>query len=254
MPQWFRRAFASVVVALACVSHLPARAAPVNPSYETYLDAGAWLSAVAGRQPAALVPLRTSGVTTSDGYGTYTDLDAPVRVTNSQGEEILFSRRQAYANGLAQELPRSVPVATAPGTLDLGFGCYAVYFPCLGLNAATVTFDQPILGFGGRLSTAFLNRGIVEEGGNLDDLLAAVAAQAGEGVAYRYDGFFGILFDRPVMAFDFVYSPSGGDAAAYLTFTNTFAVAAGVPEPSTLMLLAPFIGGLLIAQRARSRG
>jgi hypothetical protein len=255
MVQWFLRAFVGMAAALACVPPLPSKAAVVDPPYETYLDASAWLSAAASRRPTALGPLQTRSVTAFDGFGTYTDLDAPVLISDVYGEDILFSRRQAYANGLLQELPRSVPVSTAPGTLDLGFGCYAVFNPCLGLNAATVTFDRPILGFGGQLSTAFLNTGIVDQGGsNLDELLAEVTARAVDGVAFRYDGFFGILFDRPVRAFDFIYSRSSPDAAAYLTFTNTFAIAAGVPEPSTLLLLAPFAAGLIIMRRARRRG
>ncbi len=214
-----------------------------------YLDPVAW-------EKAAARPLRRAeylsfpgyAVVFHDSFGTWRPGEQFDLVDVGAGR--MMDRRYApYAAFLG-----------APGTWGGAFTCYSPVYPCLGINAASYTLPYKIIGMTGHLTYSawggFAMNGI--------DAFDNAAFDQAAGGAMTYSGFFGTLFDRGTRVLDLGWlTPLSDNASSFhladarvlVRVRNVAAreavepLATSVPEPSTLVLFALTLTGLLVSRR-----
>lgn len=232
-----------LALTLGATTHGPSRAAPA-----TFLDAAAWLNAIAGLPGQGLVQLPAVSpdrITGTDGYGSWTGSGQPYAGVSSEGHQLQGTRDTA--------------VDSTQGGFATTFYCHSAYYPCLGLWAVEIDLGTPILGFGGQLDYF---KGFLTDGGPppiplLSDAFYAPPGEnpyPGEPPYWFYFGFFGVIFEEPTSIIRLAWWEGlSMDDGSTVRFTNTFIItAATVPEPGTTAILAAALLGLLAMAQANS--
>lgn len=242
-------------VAAAVPGHL--RAAPA-----TFLDASAWLSAIAGlpgQGIAQLPQVSLDRITLTDGFGPWTHttptatyFDGESWQTASRGSVTTGPRGAArLAAGGTGELSGGA-ASTWAGGLYVRFGCNSAVFPCAGIEVIEIDLGRPVMGFAGHLEYAF-DRVLYDP--NAIPLLALTHSAAEppppESMPLYFEGFFGVLFDQPTSVIRIAWREGQNwDDSAEIRFTNAVMVAeVAVPEPAGALVLATLLPVLLLAAR-----
>lgn len=232
-----------LVLTLGATTHSPSRAAPA-----TFLDAAAWLNAIAGLpgQGLALLPaVSPDRITGTDGYGSWTGNGQPYAGVSSEGYHLQGTRETAANSWL--------------GGFATTFYCHSAYYPCLGLWAVEIDLGTPILGFGGQLDyfKGLLGAGDVPPIPLLSDAFHAPPGEnppTGDPPYWYYFGFFGVIFEEPTSIIRLAWWEGlSTDDGSTVRFSDTFIITAvTVREPSAAALLATALLGLLAMARATS--
>jgi hypothetical protein len=214
----------------------------------TFLDAAAWLNAIAGLPGQGLAQLPAVSpdrITGTDGYGSWTGGGQPYDIVSNEGYHV---------QGV-----RNVPADSTHGGFAAWFSCHSQYYPCLGLWAVEIDLGTPIHGFGGQLDYF---KGHLTDGGPppiplLSDAFYAPPGEnpyPGDPPYWFYFGFFGVIFDEPTSVIRLAWWEGlSMDDVSRVRFTNTFIVTAvAVPEPRTAAILAAALLGLLAVAQATS--
>jgi hypothetical protein len=261
-----------LALTVGATTHGSSRAAPA-----TFLDAAAWLNAIAGLPGQGLAQLPAvplDRMTFSDAHGTWTHDSQVVHYTDGDGYPASAPRTQLYLGthlyfwGIGP-----FPAAgSSHGAFSVHFGCYTAIYPCIGLRTIEIDLGYEIHGFGGHLDYyKGYPDGVSPWPGAVPIPLLADAYLAPPGPhpfwghpSYQFfSGFFGVIFEAPTSVIRLAWWEDGNmDDSSSVRFTNTFVITAvTVPEPGTVALLTVALLGLLAlsqttrtaAKRRRSR-
>jgi hypothetical protein len=248
-----------LAIAFALVAAMPGhlRAAPA-----TFLDASAWLSAVAGLPGQGIVQLpqvSLDRITLTDGFGTWTH-NTPT-VTYFDGEFWQTASRGSVTTGPRGGNPLTAPLSgeifggaasTWAGGLYVQFGCNSAVFPCVGISVIELDLGRPVMGFAGHLEYLF-DRFYYDPDAIPLLALAHSAAEPPppESTPLYFEGFFGVLFEQPTSVLRIAWHEGQSlDDSSVIRFTNAVMVTeTAVPEPAGALVLAAVLPVLLLAAR-----
>lgn len=223
------------VVVLVSAAVLGLLGAATESRAAQFVNEGTWASVLAapGLGPLQVIEFPATAYTGYGGHG-----DAPPRY-----------------RPMISDAP-----ATGPGQWSGTFGCASNAYPCDGVNRLVYTLPQPVLGLSGRLNY-YSGAGF---GFGMDFFDAALIGAAARS-PYRYEGFFGMLFDAPTSVIDIRWicafcsdrSILSFDDQALFTLSGAQALIAApatdppaVPEPGGMALvLSGLIGLGLLGRR-----
>lgn len=135
-----------------------------------------------------------------------------------------------------------------PTSFGAEFSCLgsSYYVGCVGVNAVTLTFAEPVQAISGWLTyltwfSTFASQGLAE----IDN---ALVPATGPFVGSRYTGFWGIILDAPVTSFTLTRIPeASGHSASFML------APVPLPEPAGWLLLCVALAGLVaLDKRARA--
>jgi len=251
----------TLAVAVGAATQGPARAAPA-----TFLDAAAWLNAIASLPGQGLVQLPAVSLdrmTFSDAFGTWTHDNELVHYTDGDGYPASGLRTQLYLQTHPYFWWTSpFPAAgSVHGAFSVQFGCYTAVYPCIGLRTIEMDLGYEIHGFGGHLDyyrgyAEYLSAAWPAPIPLLADayfsFLDPTATQNSADLRF-FSGFFGVIFDQPTSVIQLAWREEFNmDDSSSVRFTNTFVITAvSVPEPQALAILASALFGLLAMSRTR---
>jgi hypothetical protein len=250
-----------VVLTIGATTHGSSRAAPA-----TFLDAAAWLNAIAGLPGQGLAQLPAvplDRMTFSDAFGTWTHDNQVVHYTDGDGNPASAPRTQLYlgTHGYFFGIGPFPAAGSSHGAFSVNFGCYTAIYPCIGLQTIEIDLGFEIHGFGGHLD---YYKGYPDtyspQSPPIPLLADAYLAPPGPHPfwghpSYQFfSGFFGVIFEAPTSVIRLAWREDGGaDDSSSVRFTNTFVITdVTVPEPGTVGLLtAALLGLLALSQTTR---
>lgn len=243
-----------LALALGATTHGPSRAAPA-----TFLDAAAWLNAIAGLPGQGLAQLPAvplDRMTFSDAFGPWTHDNQVVHYTDGDGYPASAPRTQLYlqTHGYHFGIGPFAAAGSSDGAFSVHFGCYTAIYPCIGLRTIEIDLGYEIHGFGGHLD---YYKGYPDtyspQSPPIPLLADAYLAPPGPDPfwghpSYQFfSGFFGVIFEAPTSVIRLAWwEDSHMDDSSSVRFTDTFVITAvTVPEPGTIAVLTVALLGLL---------
>jgi hypothetical protein len=244
-----------LVLTIGATTHGSSRAAPA-----TFLDASAWLNAIAGLPGQGLAQLPAvplDRMTFSDAHGTWTHDNQVVHYTDGDGYPASAPRTQLYlgTHGYFFGIGPFPAAGSSHGAFSVNFGCYTAISPCIGLRTIEIDLGFEIHGFGGHLDYyKGYPDGVSPWPGAVPIPLLADAYWASPETWPFFSGFFGVIFEAPTRVIRLAWWENGNmDDSSSVRFTNTFVITdVSVPEPGTVGLLtAALVGLLALSQTTR---